>query len=547
MKKRGWLSGLAVVAVVAAGCSNAASSGTTSPGGSQTTSGNTNAPSTTLAPKNGGILNVGLGAETDGWNPTSDQWASQGYTVAQTIFDPLMAYDSSGVAVPYLAKTVTHSSNFETWTIGLRPGIKFSNRQSCNAAAVALQLTKDKQSALVGQSLLPMVSATATNNLTVVVKMNEPWVGFPAVLAGQPGYIAAPAQLDSGSSTQPIGTGPFIFKQWIQNQTLTVVANPHYWQKGLPHVHEIIFHVITDPTTMLEALQSGQLQLMATAQASQIKSLEGQTQYHYYIQHLQTPVFIMLDTDSPPFNNIDIRKALEYDTNQQQIINTIDLGLGSVATEPYAPGSPWYVPSGYPTKPNVSLAESYVKKYHQATHTSGPVKFTLGCVPSTTNQESMDLLIQQWKAIGIDATLSMTEQSTYIDDAVLGNYQANCWTQFGSIDPDADALWWLCSNAKPNGQIALNFARECDPTTDKELQIGRTHANYAVRKAAYGKVWKEFAKDAQYIWLARGPDMLVWSPDLEGMGDAVYPGGQKQDSLGSPISVPITQLWLTNG
>lgn len=537
MRRRAWLIAVVVVALTAAACGKSAGSG----GGPGTTAAQ-------MKPQNGGVLNVGLNAETDGWDPVTSEWAAAGYLVAQTIFDPLCAYDAQGQAVPYLAKSVTHSANYKVWTIGLRPGIKFQNGQALNAKAVALQLTLGKASALVGQALLPMVKATVVNNLTVKVTMDEPWVAFPAVLASQAGFMAAPAQLESknASTTHPIGTGPFTFKQWTPNGSLTVTKNPNYWRSGVAHVNEIVFHVLTDPTTALESLESGQLQFMYTGEASQINQLKAQHTDSMVLQYLDEPVFIMLNTDATPLNNLALRQALEYATNQEQVNQEIDLGLGSVVTEPYKKGSPWYVPSGYPTSPNLTKAKQLVAEYHSETGTSGPVKFTLGCTDSGTNPEAMQLVQSQWAKVGIDVKLSYTEQATYINNAIFGSYQANCWTQFGDIDPDIDATWWLSSNAHPDGAVALNFARLSDPTTDKELQVGRTHASYSVRKAAYGKVWQQFTKEAPYIWLDRGPEALVTGPTVHGLGDMVYPGGQKNDALNSDAIVWIDQLWLSS-
>jgi ABC-type transport system substrate-binding protein len=158
----------------------------------------------------------------------------------------------------------------------------------------------------------------------------------------------------------------------------------------------------------------------------------------------------------------------------------------------------------------------------------------------------MQLVQAQWAQIGVDVSLQYTEQATYINNAIVGSYQANCWTQFGDIDPDIDATWWLSANAHPDGAIALNFARLSDPTTDAALQVGRTSPSYAVRKAAYGKVWQQFAEQAPYIWLGRGPNALVSAPTLHGLGQATLAGGQKQDSLDSDATPWIDQLWLSS-
>jgi peptide/nickel transport system substrate-binding protein len=542
MRKRALIVLALVAAIVIGGCggpSHSSAKTTTSPKNTTTT--------TEAKPVAGGSLAVGLDAETDGWNPTSDQWSGASYYVAQTIFDPLAAYNSAGVIEPYLAKTITHNAAYTVWTITLPAGVSFQNGQPLNAAAVALQLNMCKKSLLVSQALIPMKNAVVVNNLTVQVNMTTSWAAFSAVLASQPGYIAAPAQLEatgSANSNDPIGTGPFSFVSWVPNSALVVKKNPNYWRKGYPYLNQITFDVITNPTSRLQELESGEIQFMYTAEASQIKS--PPSGFEVADTYPQNPDFVMLNTDAAPLNNLDLRLALEYATNQQSIETAIDLGLGTIATEPYGPTSPWYVPSGYPTKPNLTLAKQYLNDYLKQTHTTLPVKFTLGCTNVSTYQQAMLLLQAQWGAIGIDVNPTSTEQATFIDDAVLGSYQADCWTQFGSIDPDLDATWWWSQNAHPIGQISLNFARLEDPTTDQNLTIGQASSDQATRKTAYGKVWQQFTKEAPYIWLGRGPVALLWSPKLQGVGDGTLPNGQAQYPNSKGLDAPIDQLWLSN-
>jgi peptide/nickel transport system substrate-binding protein len=541
MKKRTLVVLAMILSIVLAACGGSTHKGAGSNSTGQSTS------TTEGKPVDGGNLSIGLDAETNGWNPAASQWSAPSYYVAETIFDPLAAYNSAGNVEPFLAKTITHSADYKTWTIGLRPGVKFQNGQPLNAAAVVLQLTLCKQSGLVGQALLPMVNAVAVNPLTVQVNMSTPWVAFPAVLAGQPGFMAAPAQLKApaaAAANKPIGTGAFSFVSWVPNATLVVKKNPNYWRTGLPHVNQITFRVITDPTARLQALQSGQIQFMYTAEASQIKTPPSGLQEE--LQHGQAPDFIMLNTDAAPLNNLDLRLALEYATNQQVINQAISLGIGSVATEPYAPGNRWYVPSGYPSSPNLTKAKQYIQDYLHQMHTSLPIKFTLGCTTVATYTQAMDLVQAQWQQIGVDVNLTTTEQATYIDNAVFGNYQANCWTQFGSEDPDIDATWWLSTNAHPDGQVALNFARLSDPITDHYLTIARETPVLSQRQADYGQVWKQFAQQAPYIWLGRAPDAIIYSPSVQGVNDAVLPSGDKALPVSAGSIVPVDQLWLSS-
>ena len=224
-------------------------------------------------PTKGGTLTIGLDAETDGWNPTSSQWSGAAYYVAQTVFDPLVAFGADRKPHPVLAESIEPNDDYTTWTITLRPNITFHDGSALDAAAVKGQLDADVASFLVGQAFKSVKDVVVVDDLTVEVNMNEPWVAFPAVLAAQGGYIAAPKQLNatgSASTDKPIGTGPYVFKEWVRDDHLTLTRNPNYWGKNVAYPETITFRPIPDDQTRLQSIQSGDLDLTYTAVASQI-------------------------------------------------------------------------------------------------------------------------------------------------------------------------------------------------------------------------------------------------------------------------------------
>ena len=507
-------------------------------------------PSTQTAgtPKNGGDLTVGLDAETDGWNPSSSQWATAGYYVAQAIFDPLMTFGADGKPHPYLAKSLTPNGDFTQWTMTLRPGITFQNGQPFNAAAVALQLTKDKESALVGQAYGPLETATAVDDMTVQIKMNAPWSAFPAALTGQGGYMAAPAQLNAtgaASTDRPIGTGPYAFKQWVRDDHLTVVKNPNYWRKSLPHLNQITFKVIVDAQARLNSLQAGQLDFEYDTAAANIVQAKNDKKLTIIQQNLDIPGMIMFNTAVAPLDDVRVRQALAYATDVKQLIDTVGQGMSKQADGPYLPGSPWYTPSGYPMSPNLTKAKSLLAAYKSDHHITGDIKFTLACTPTTTNDQSMQLIKAQWAKVGVDVTRKTVEQATYINSALLGQYQANCWSYLGSKDPDIDAIWMFSKNANPPGQLALNFPRIKDPAIDKAYLAARTTGDQAARKADYAMVWKRLAIDVPYIWTAHTHQALIFRNNVHGFEDFTLPDGEKGPVVtGSSTVAPLLNVWV---
>ena len=113
-----------------------------------------------------------------------------------------------------------------------------------------------------------MQNITVTSPLVVTVTMKSPWVPFDYYLTGGIGgqfaFIAEPNWLASGSQTNPVGTGPFVFEAWNPNDHFTATGTPHYWRSGFPYLDSITYKPITDTEQILTSLTSGAIDIMHT-------------------------------------------------------------------------------------------------------------------------------------------------------------------------------------------------------------------------------------------------------------------------------------------
>ncbi len=166
---------------------------------------------------------------------------------ARTVFDPLTIVTAEGGWAPYLAESVVPNSSYTTWTITLKPNVVFHDGTPCNGAALLQNLQAQSKSLLTGIVINPtLVSITQTGPLAVAISFKSPWVPFPFYLAGgiggQIAYVVAPSMLANPNGTNhPVGTGPFVFQEWIPNDHFTATANPNYWRPGhaLPGLHHV--------------------------------------------------------------------------------------------------------------------------------------------------------------------------------------------------------------------------------------------------------------------------------------------------------------------
>ncbi len=530
-------------------------------GGSSSSSNNDNKKATDVTikaagdPKAGGSVKFGLEAETDGFNPTTNRWAVSGYMVGNAVFDPLAAYDASGKIQPYLAKSFTPSADYKTWTIEMRPGVNFSDGTPVNGAAVAKSLNAVKADALVGIAVrnIASVEADPADPLKAIVTTVDPWASFPALMGNQVGYIVAPAQLDAAkpaSSNQPIGSGPFIQKEWVPDNHWLGTKNPNYWrsdEKGnkLPYLDSVEFRPIVDPQTRTSALLSGDINMMQTTDWPAINKLQSEAasgNVQFVGDHGETEEsFIMFNTSKAPVDDARVRVGLAWCTDRDQILVVNETPAEKAADSQFAPDSPYYVKTDFPNNDvakGTELINAY-KKDHP-----GDVTVTLGTTPVPANTATTALIAQQWARCGVTVQQKTTEQSKFIIDAATGQYEANLWRQFAASDPDGDYQWWTGKNA--TGALALNFARLKDPQIDEALDKARATPDVAVRKDAYATLQKRQTELVPYIWLAHTQWAIGAAKNVRNLTNVSLPDGQPSAPMlaGFDGAVRLTQTWI---
>ncbi len=509
---------LVAVALVAGACGSARAGSTAATVPSATTG--SNLPSDDGTPKDGGSLVWGLEAETDSMSPSVGRWAQPGHMMASAIFDPLVTLDENGQAVPYLAKSITPNGDNTVWTIGLPTGVTFHNGQPLDAAAVVKNLEADKSSIITGKAMLAVDSIVATDPQTVTVKVSQPWATFPNLFVGQIGYIAAPAQIDDfHGGDHPIGTGPFMFKDWVKNDHFSATRNPDYWQAGLPHLDEIDFRAVPDAQQRLDELQNGTLDAMNTLTPATITQVRDDSSLRYLEYGKGDEIFVTLNTTQAPFDNPLARQAVAYATDTATYIDEMGKGVYTSANGPYAPGQLGYVEdTGYPAF-DLQKAKDLVAQY--TAQTGKPLAFIYNGISNVDDARGQQLLKTMWDAAGMQVTLQSSKQEDQIISVVLGQYQAADFRNFSEPDPDADYIWFTKIGVGGDGDvIALNMPRYVNPAIDQALNAARATTDAAERDRQYQVVSRSLSEGTPYIWLARVDWMIASTSRVHGYSSA---------------------------
>lgn len=504
-------------------------------------------------PQEGGSIAYGLVAETNNWNPFEGQWGSSAYIVANSIFDPLVAMTPEGEWEPYLAEEITSNDDFTEWTIRLRSGVKFHDDTALDGEALKKNLEAGASSGLTAVVFTPVesVEVDPSDPLTVKVTMNTPWATFPETLASQPGYVAAPSMLDSDDGARnPVGTGPFVFEDWVVDATLDVSKNEDYWREGFPYLDSIEFRVLADTQSRTQALLSGSVDVIQTATAEQLIEFQERGEAGEYQTFTDAggeadETIIALNTSQPPFDDPVARRAIATGLDQDRLSETSYQGALPGARTPFSEDSPFYVPPdelGYPEY-DPEEARRLVEEY-KAAHDGETIRFT-ALIPTDPSYQAIAQALQQQAAeFGVEVELQAMEQTQLITRVLTGDYQAAGFVLFSA--PNFDRAYpFIATPSAPYPSLSLNFTRNDNPRIVEAMDEARATDDLEEQVEAYRKVQEEMAKDLDRIFLVHNVGGIAYTNRVHGVRAATFPDSDAEAIPGFGLSAPFTySIWI---
>jgi peptide/nickel transport system substrate-binding protein len=501
-------------------------------------------------PTPGGRVVYGLEAETtDGWCLPEAQLAIGGIMVAQSIYDTLTRPNAQGEMEPWLAESVEPNEDSTVWTIKIRDGVKFHDGSDLTADVVKNNIDAYRGAYPARSPLLtvfvfePIQSVDVIDPLTVQVNLKQPWVSFDTTLYGSGRYgMMAQAQLDDTSSCAEnlIGTGPFTFVDWVPNQVFEAEKNEDYWATDaagnqLPYLDAIEFRPIVEVAQRQNALESGEINAMHTSDAKTIDDLrplvESGELNAYESEEFGEVSYTMLNEARPPFDNIKARQAVAHAFDFDEVNAIINSGITTQATGPFAPGNIGNLDdTGFPTY-DPEEAERLVAEYEQ--ETGEPLAFTYTTTNAQATIELGQLVKEQAEAVGMSVEIITVDQSTQIDSAISGDFEAIAWRNHPGGDPDQQYNWWKSGSP-------VNFGKFVDPEIDRLLDEGRT--TLEGREQIYEDLNRRFGEQVHNIWGWYTPWIVAMAPDVHGV-----PGEGPTSAEAFPglaAGHPVTYMWV---
>jgi ABC-type transport system substrate-binding protein len=251
--------------------------------------------------------------------------------VGNLVMERLFEMGPDNQLIPVLGLSVTPSEDKKTWTVKLRQGVKFHDGTAFNADAVVAHWkrilnpeNRFRRRLLLGP--LKSVEKLAADEVLFVLK--HAWELFLSmVLANKRlavSLMPSPkAVQDDIQNRSPVGTGPFIFKEWKSGDRIVVAKNPQYRLDGKPYLDEIVIRNIPDHDACYAALLSGQVDLIATDRPGQVKKLMHNPDYTTIINDTGGTGILMMNNAKPPLDDARVRRALAHAWDQEQYIKVV--------------------------------------------------------------------------------------------------------------------------------------------------------------------------------------------------------------------------------
>lgn len=445
--------------------------------------------------------------------------------------------------VPALATKWTVASNGSV-TFTLRQNVTFSNGDPFNASVVNYSIAR-----VIEMAQGPSFHVRQFLNLSGIHILGEykimfvPSAPYPWFLnlfqlwvtsIVDPLYVNAnggitPGKVNTFMADHAMGTGPYELQNYSTDK-ITMVANPNFWGPA-PQVKKIIYDVVSSPTTQQSLLQKGSINVALNIPLDQMSTVANYTNVTVKAGPTSSEYYIGLDQNVTPFNNLSVRKAVEYALNVSQIVKYSTFGFGVKLESVISPTIESYIPAFQNYSYNLSMARYYMNQAQpflkaNAANLTGYSSTTGGFTTSfyyisgdPVGQEVATLVESGLAAINITVNLKSEVSGTFFTQDGMGTFPmfVDGWVNLLATPDDGMRPLFNAANIGPFG----NFNYFNNTTVSNDLvQAGKLY-NMTQRDALYKQVQNILAAQAVEVPLYNLQNVIPMTSNVQGL--LIYP------------------------
>jgi peptide/nickel transport system substrate-binding protein len=458
------------------------------------------------------ILTVGASVFPDSLRSGTSSYAS--LSLLEQTNDPLLARDNKGDLHPALA-TSWEATGPTTTRFHLRQGVKFSDGVEFTADDVVFTIDRviDQKNAYAMLSRIGQVrGAAAVDKYTVDITTKTV---FPTLLRGLSDIIIEPKHYYAASTpdaiaSHPIGTGPFVFQEWVPGDHYSLTANPNYWG-GAPKFDKLVIRTIPDGSTRVASLVTGESQIIEEVPIDLIDQVNDSGTAK--VDEISTTVGLVLTFDPTikPFDNPEVRKAFDYAIDKQLILKQILKGQGEilqgqVLTSHVLGWNPDLKARPY----DPARAKKMLEDAGYDFNTPVPISTQNGKYVSDT--DICNAVAGMLNQIGVKATVNVVEGGVFqqmSNAQKMGPLYMVGWYSVG--DADFASVWYTKAGYR---------TKWVDPEYERLFVAARSTLDVAEREKDYHRMMEILDEQSPSLFLFGLPSLYGVSDDITGFGAA---------------------------
>jgi len=445
-------------------------------------------------PVKGGVLSISLESDLATLDPMKSLGSFNDRQANILVFDTLLDMDAKGKIVPLLAEKFESAPDATWFKVKLRSGVKFQDGTPLDTRAVIANFKRMGDPANRCRclpDLEPIASIDETGPLEITFRMKRPSAHFPAVLTDAPGMIVSPAAIEKYGKDfefNPVGTGPFKFKEWQRGAQIVYERNPDYWNKPAP-LDGVVLRAMPDEQTRYASLKAGNLDIVMNAAPRDVVEAKSDKSIQVLNPGSLATSFVQINQQAPDVSDLRVRQALALSLDRNAYNRAINKGIYKIANTVFGSGLfPHEAVDGYPGF-DLARAKKLVADYGK------PIKLKLSTTSRPQSILAAQALQQMWKKAGIEIEILPMESTQLVRASNNRDYQIMLYRWAGRADPDMNVYQFFHSKSLTN---RVNYK---NPEMDKLLEEQRTTISQDERMKTYRQINNLLAKDLPYLLL----------------------------------------------
>lgn len=468
-------------------------------------------------------LRIGLQEDPDVLDPDQSR-TFVGRIVYASLCDKLVDITPDLEIVPMLATGWSWNEAGTELTMTLREGVTFHDGEPFNAAAVAANIDRSKnfEESRRKSEVKSIESWEVVDDSTIKFTLAAPDATLLAQLADRAGMMVSPkAAAEAGVEfgLNPVCSGPFKFKERVQQDRIVLEKFDGYWDAGSINFDSVTFLPIPDTTVRLANLRAGDLDMLERLAATDVASVRGDaglkleqaTSLGY--QGITINVGNGERANSPIGQSSAVRRALSLAIDREVVNQVVFEGAFAAGNQPFPPTSPWYNKNFPVPARDVEAAKALLA---EAGYADG-VTIEVQVANNPVQTQLMQVIQAMASEAGITLELAAKEFATLLSEQTAGNYTASQVGWSGRVDPDGNIHQFMTTTG------GINDSKYSNPEVDALLDGARVSNDNAKRKESYDAALAILQEDMPIIYLYH--QVWIWALDDKISGFVPYPDG----------------------